>query len=142
MNKTAESTTAAPMKAANEALKSGFEKMTSAGTAMSQNNKANLEAIMESSKITLKSFQEAAAISTAYTKTATEKATAAMKSLTAAKSIQEAVEVQADYTRGALDAYIGEFNKVTDVFLTALKASAKPISERASASYSAMQTSK
>jgi hypothetical protein len=50
--------------------------------------------------------------------------------------------VQADFTRGALDAYIGEFNKITDVFLTAMKASAKPISERASASWAAVQSHK
>lgn len=142
MSKKIEETITAPMAAASETVKAGFEKVSAAGQVATEHGKANVEALMESSKIALKSFEEAAAITTTYAKTAAENATAAFKELSSAKSIQEAVEVQASFTRGALDAYIADFNKVTDVFLTAMKASAKPISERASASYAAMQAVK
>jgi hypothetical protein len=142
MTKTVEEMTAAPMAAANDALKSGFEKVKSVSSVMSEHNKANLEAIMESSKITFKSLEDATAISTGYIKSASEKAGVAFKAFSASKSIQEAVEVQADYTRGALDSYFAEFNKVADVFLGAMKAASKPISERASASFSALQAAK
>ena len=142
MTKTTEEKPLASMAATTEALKGTYAKMQAAGTVMSDANKANMEAIMESSKITFASFKAASAIATAYTKDATTKATVAFKALTGSKSIQEAVEVQADYTRGALDSYFVEFNKVADVFLGAMKAASKPISDRASASFSAMQAAK
>jgi hypothetical protein len=142
MIKTVEDMTAAPMAAANDAMKSGFEKMKTTSSILSEHNKANMEAMAESSKITMKSFEDAGAISAAYMKTAAETATAAFKALSGSKSIHEAVEVQADYVRGALDSYFADFNKVADVFLGAMKASSKPISERASATMSAMQAAK
>jgi hypothetical protein len=138
MTKTTEDMTAAP----KAAFKSGFEKLQTSSTAMAEHSKANLEAIMEATKINMKSLEDAGSIATAHVKTASEKASAAIKTLASSKSIQEAVEVHADYTRVALDAYFADFNKIADVFLGAMKASAKPISERVSASYTAMQSVK
>jgi hypothetical protein len=138
MTKTVDDMTAAP----KAAMKTGFEKMQAANSTMAGHHKANLEAMMESAKITMKSMEDAGSISSAYVKTASEKASAAFKALSSSKSIHEAVEVQADYTRGALDAYFSEFNKIADVFLGAMKASSKPISERVSASYAALQSAK
>ena len=140
--KTVEEMTVAPIAATNDALKSGFEKMKTSSSVLADSNKANLEAMTASAKITYKSFEEASTISKAYMKSATEKATVAFKALTSSKSIQEAVEIQADYTRGALDSYFSEFNKIADVFLGAMKEASKPISDRASASYTAMQAAK
>lgn len=142
MTKTVEDMTAAPMAAANEAMKSGFEKMKATSAVLAEHNKANMEAIADSTKITLKSFEDAGAVSAAYMKSATEKATTAVKAMSNSKSIHEAVELQADYVRGALDSYFAEFNKVADVLLGAMKASSKPISERASATMSALQGAK
>ena len=142
MTKTVDETPSAATSATTEALKGSYAKMQAAGTMMSDANKANMEALMESSKITFKSFKDAGAITGAYAKDATAKATVAFKALTGSKSIQEAVEVHADYTRGALDSYFSEFNRVADVFLGAMKAASKPISDRASANWSAMQAAK
>jgi hypothetical protein len=142
MTQTFDEMVANPMAAANEAFKSGFEKLKTSSGMMGEHTKANMEAMMESSKITLKSFEDAGAIAAGYMKSATESAGAAFKSLSGAKSIQEVVEVQADYTRSALDSYFAEFNKVADVFLGAMKAASKPISDRASASFAAMQSVK
>jgi hypothetical protein len=128
--------------ATKTAFKSGFEKLSAAGTTMADHNKANLEAIMTATQINFKSLEEAGSIASAHVKTATEKTTGAMKTLSGSKSIQEAVEVQADFTRSALDAYIADFNKIADVFLGAMKASSRPISERVSASFTAMQSVK
>jgi hypothetical protein len=138
MTKTIDDVTAAPKAAFN----AGYEKLQATSAGLAEQSKANLEAIMESSKITMKSLEEAGSISSAYVKSAAEKATVAMKALSSSKSIHEAVEVQADYIRGALDSYFTEFNKVADVFLGAMKASSKPISERASATMSAFQSAK
>jgi hypothetical protein len=138
MTKTIDDVTAAPKAAFN----AGYEKLQATSAGLAEQSKANLEAIMESSKITMKSLEDAGSISSAYVKSAAEKATVAMKALSGSKSIHEAVEVQADYMRGALDAYTSEFNKIADLFLGAMKASSKPISERVTASLSAFQSAK
>jgi phasin family protein len=131
-----------PIGATNEALRSGFEKLKSSSAVMSEHNKANIEAMTESAKIAFKSFEEVTAITAAYIKTATEQVTAAAKTLSTAKSIQEVVEVQADYARNALDTYVADFNKVANVMFGAMKGGAKPISDRASASFAALQSAK
>jgi hypothetical protein len=138
MSKTVEDMAAAPAAAMN----SGYEKFQSMTASLAEHNKANLEALTDATKISFKSFEDAGSITSAYAKSATEKAVVAMKAFGGSKSIQEAVEVQADYTRGALDDYFAQFNKVADVFLGAMKASSKPISERVSATMSAMQAAK
>jgi hypothetical protein len=141
MTKTTEEMGAATQ-STQAAFKTGFEKLQTAGTTMTEHSKANLEAIMAAAKINMKSLEEAGTIATAHVKTASEKTSSAMKSLSGAKSLQEAVEVQADFTRNALDNYIADFNKIADVFLGAMKASSKPISERMSASFTALQSAK
>jgi hypothetical protein len=128
--------------ATQAAFKTGFEKLQASGATMAEHSKANLEAIMAAGKISMKSFEDAGTIATAAVKTASEKAAAAVKTLSSSKSLQEAVEVQADYTRASLDSFQADFNKITDVFLGAMKASAKPISERVSASFTALQAAK
>jgi hypothetical protein len=135
-------TTDTATEATKTAFKSGFEKFQTAGTSLAEHNKANLEAMMTVSKINFKSLEDAGSIASSHVKTASEKASAAIKTLTASKSIQEAVEAQADFTRDALDSYIADFNKIADVFLGAMKASSKPISERVSASFTALQAVK
>jgi hypothetical protein len=138
MTKTIDEMAAAP----SAAIKSGFEKLQTAGASLAELNKANLEALTEAAKINLKSLEDAGSITSAYAKSATETAMTAMKALSTSKSIQEAVEVQTDYVRGALDSYFSEFNKVADVFLGAMKASSKPISERVTASMAVFQSAK
>jgi phasin family protein len=147
MSKTTEDMTAAPQATApmadvNDAFKSGFEKIKASSGVMAEHSKANLEAIMTASKINMKSLEEAGAIATAHARTVSEKTSTAIKTLASAKSLQEAVEVQVDFTRSALDNYIADFSKIADVFLGAMKDSAKPISERMSASYTALQSAK
>jgi hypothetical protein len=134
--------TAQAAQAAQTAFKSGFEKLQTTGATLAEHGKANLEAVMTATKINMKSLEEAGSIATAHMKSAGEKTGAAMKTLSGAKSLQEVVEVQADFTRNALDSYIADFNKITDVFLGAMKESSKPISERLSASFTAMQSTK
>lgn len=124
------------------ALKSGYEKLQNAGTLMAEHNKANFEAMTEAAKITYKSIEEASAVSMAYAKTATETTMATMKALGTSKSIQEAVELHTDFTRTALDGYFAQLNKVADIYLNAMKASSKPISDRVSASMAAFQSAK
>lgn len=138
MSQTTEDMTAA----SKAALKSGYEKFQNAGALLGEHNKANLEALTEAAKITYKSVEDATGVTSAYVTAATQHAVTTVKALATSKSIQEVVELQTDYARSALDSYFAGFNKVADIYLTAAKASVKPISDRVSASMAAFQSAK
>lgn len=128
--------------ASTTAMKDGMDKFQAAMGDMGTHAKANLEAVMASSQTVGKGFEDVATLATAYSKSAFEKGTEAFKTLAAAKSLQEVVEVQADYAKSSMETFMAEFNKVNDVLLTAAKEAAKPLSDRTAALVQAMQAAK
>jgi phasin family protein len=124
------------------AMKDGYEKFQAALGEVSTHSKANLEAVMASSQTVGKGLEEVAGLTTAYAKAAYEKGAEAFKSLAAAKSLQEVVEVQADYAKTSTESFFAQFNKVNDVLLSAAKEAAKPLSDRTAALVEAMQAAK
>jgi phasin family protein len=138
MSETVEQVTAA----STAAFKEGYEKLQAAAAEMTSHSKANLDALIAAAQTSGKGLEEATSVSVAYAKAASEKAMETAKSLGAVKSLQEAVEIQADYAKSALETYFAEFNKVSDILLTATKEATKPISERTSAVVQAMQAAR
>jgi hypothetical protein len=125
-----------------EAFKAGYEKLQATFADLSGHNKATFEAFGESAKISAAGLKSASEISLAYSKAAAEAAAATAKTLGTAKSLHEVVEIQADYAKSAMASYFAEFTKVSDVLLGSMKDSVKPISERLSATMSAMQSAR
>ena len=110
-------------------LNEGVEKFTAFVADASKNSQANLEAMTTSAQILAKGTQEAATAGAAYAKSAFEAATEATKALTSAKSLQEVVEIQADYTKSSIANWMSEVNKVTELLSATYKDAAKPVSE-------------
>ena len=52
------------------------------------------------------------------------------KSLSAAKSVQEVVELQTSYAKTALEAYMAEMGRMTEIVSASVKDSMKPLNER------------
>lgn len=125
-----------------EAFQAGYEKLQTAFGDAYSHSKANVEALTSSAKIAAEGVKQASEISLAYVQASAAQATEVAKSLGSVKSLQEAVEIQADYTKNAVATYFAEFTKVSDVLLAATKESAKPISERASALWSSIQSAR
>ena len=113
-------------------LNDGMEKITASLGEASKASQANYEAFTTSAKILAEGTKEAATVTAAYTKTAFEAATTAAKTLTSAKSLQEIVEIQADYSKSAIANWMSEVNKITELLSATYKDAAKPVSERAS----------
>ncbi|MBL4544590.1 MAG: phasin family protein [Oceanicaulis sp.] len=57
-----------------------------------------------------------------------------------AKSVQELIEIQSDYTKSSMDALLAEMNKSSDLMSSLFKDSFKPINERFSAALELMQS--
>lgn len=128
--------------AGNKAFKDNFDKAMSAFGDFNSFGKENVEALVESFTKAGKSVEALNAEVMAYTKTQLEGGAAAAKKLAGARSLQELIELQTEYAKSSMDSYMGEVNKLTDLYSGAVKDAIKPINERVSAAVELMQASR
>jgi phasin family protein len=126
----------------NQAFKESVEKSLAALADMNSHSKRNLEAVVASVTAATKGAEALGAQVTAYSKKAAEDHIAATKTLTGAKSLQEAVEFQTAYAKSFLDSYLAEMNKWSDTVSGSVKESLRPINERVSAVVEQFQTAR
>ena len=129
MNDTIESMTAA----SNEALKEGFEKTLKSVTEATNFQKETVDALIESSTIAGKGIETINSNAAAYAKSVMEEGVTTSKKLATAKSVQDLFEIQSDYTKTAMDTYLAELNKSSDLISELFKESLKPLNARVSA---------
>lgn len=126
--------------ASNKALKDNVERTMAALGDFNTFSKENVEALVTSMTKAGKGYEQINAAVIAYTKSAVEDGVSAAKRIAGAKSVQEIIEVQSDFAKSSLDAYIGEMNKVTDLYASTMKDAFKPINERVSAAVELFQS--
>ena len=126
----------------NQAFKENIEKGLAALADINSYSKRNLEAVVASVTAATKGAETLGAQVTAFSKKAAEDHMAATKSLTSAKSLQEAVDLQTSYAKSFLDAYLAELNKWSDTVSGSVKESLRPINERVSAVVEQFQTAR
>ena len=134
----AESIQAAGAKAFREAA----DKSAAGLAELNAESKKNLEAIVASATAAQKGAETLSAASLAYGKKSWEDGVAAAQSLTAARSIQELLELQTAWAKTATEAYLAEVTKATDVLTASVKDSFKPINERVTASVEKFQAAR
>ena len=118
------------MKNGNEAMKSGFETMTKSFEKFSGFGKENVEAYMQASTAFAKVFERINGEIFNFSKQQVEDGVAAFKAVSGAKSAHEAWEVQSDFAKSALDAYVAQATKMNDLWMGAAKQAAEPFSSR------------
>jgi phasin family protein len=128
--------------ASNQAFKDGVEKSLAALAEANTHSKKNLEAVVASVTAATKGAEALGAQTFAYGKKAAEDQVAAAKSLAAAKSVQEAVELQTAWAKSALEAYIAQVSKASEIVSASIKDSVKPLNERASAAVEKFQAAR
>jgi phasin family protein len=126
----------------NQAFKESVEKSLAAFADINAHSKRNLEAVVASVTAATKGAEALGAQVTAYSKKAAEDHMAATKTLTGAKSLQEAVEFQTAYAKSFLDGYLAEMNRWSDTVSGSVKESLRPINERVSAVVEQFQTAR
>jgi phasin family protein len=124
-----------------EAVRENFDRGIAAMSEASAFGKENIEAWMASAAAAQKGFETISARSVAFSKQALENHVEATKSLMTSKSVQEFVEKQNDYARGAFDAYVAELTSFSDLFSGVTREALKPINERVNAVGQLIQTS-
>ena len=126
----------------NQAFKENIEKSLAAFADINSYSKRNLEAVVASVTAATKGAEALGAQVTAYSKKTAEDHMAATKTLTSAKSLQEAVELQTTYAKSFLDSYLAELNRWSDTVSGSVRESMRPINERVSAVVEQFQTAR
>lgn len=121
------------IKGGNKAMKDGMENWTKAYERFAGFGKENVEAYMQSATAFAKAFERINSEVFAFQRQQVEDGIAAFKAVTTAKSVQEAFEVQSDYAKSALDAYVAQATKINDLWMDAAKQAFEPMTERFSA---------
>lgn len=116
-----------------EAMRENFDRSMAAMTEMTSFGRENMEAFMASAAAAQKGFETLSARAVAFSKSAMENHVAATKALMGSRSVQELVEKQSTYAKGAFDAYVSELNSVADLMSGLTKDAMKPLNERMSA---------
>lgn len=119
--------------AGNQAFKDNVEKSLTALNELNTQSKKNLEAVVASVTAATKAAETIGAETIAFSKQALEDQVTAAKSLAGAKSVQEAVELQTAWAKSAVEAYLAQFGKVSEVFAASVKETMKPLNERVAA---------
>ena len=68
-----------------------------------------------------------------YARKSIEESMAATKAIMAAKSVDEAIQLQSEFSKSAFETYVDELAKFGDMALAAAKGAAEPLQARVSA---------
>lgn len=129
-NKAAQEAVQQAMKDGNEVMKNGMENWTKAYERFAGFGKENVEAYMQSATAFAKAFERINSEVFSFSKQQVEDGVAAFKAVSGAKSLHEAWEVQSDFAKSALDAYVAQATKINDLVMDAAKQAAEPMTAR------------
>lgn len=128
--------------ATNTAFKDNVEKSLAALNEANAVSKRNLEAVIASVAAATKGAEELGAQAIAFSKSAFENQVTAAKSFSTAKSVQEVVELQTAFAKSAMEAYMAEVGKMSEIVSSSAKESLKPLNERVTAVVEKVQSAR
>jgi len=121
-------------------MREGMDRSVAAMAEVGAFTKENVEALVASATATTKGFEALSARAVAFSKTAMENHMIAAKAIMSSKSVQEAMERQAEYARASFDTYVSEMNQMAEILSGVTREAAKPLTERATAVSHLMQS--
>lgn len=113
-----------------DAFKDGYEKFSKGVNDFADFQKGAFEAAMISASALAKGVEKVTAENTAFGKAALEDGVAAAKTAATSKSIQEAIDANAEFVRASVEKNLGQFNKVTDLWMDTAKQAVEPLTAR------------
>jgi phasin family protein len=101
----------------NEAFTAAVSKSMSAFSEISGKSKQGMEAVTASGSVAAKTAGALNKRAVAYSKKAAEDAMAAAKAIAAAKSPQQAIELQTNFAQAAFSTYVAEFSAISGLLV-------------------------
>ena len=112
-----------------------FGEMTAFGT-------ETVEAVVASATAATKGAEEINEHAVSFAKDSFEKSAEMAKAAMTAKSVQEVLEIQTNFTKTFFDAYIAQANKIADVMTQTTSQASEPINGRFNAFVEAVQSAR
>ncbi len=125
-----------------KAFKESVEKSLSTLNELNAHSKHNIEALVASATATAKGAESLGAHVLAYSKSAVEHQVETAKALSAARSVQEVIELQTAFAKSSLETYITEMNRASEIFSATIKGAFRPLNERATAVVETLQAAR
>jgi len=128
--------------AGSQSFKDAVEKSLTAINELNAQSKHNLEAVVASATAATKGAETLGSQVIAFSKKALEDNVAAARSLSSARSVQEAVELQTAWAKSALETYLAEVNKASETVSASVKETLTPINSRVTAAVEKFQAAR
>ena len=128
--------------ASNQSFKDAVEKSLTALNELNAQSKHNLEAVVASATAATKGAEALGSQAIAFSKKALEDNIAAARSLSGARSVQEAVELQTSWAKSALETYLSEVNKASETVAASVKETLTPLNARVTAAVEKFQAAR
>jgi len=119
-----------------------FEKAAESFGEMTAFSQDTLEAIVASATAATKGAEEINGQAVSFAKDSFEKGAEMTKAAMTAKSVQEVIEIQTDFTKTIFDAYMAQANKIADVMTQTTAQASEPINGRFNAFVEAVQSAR
>ena len=113
-----------------DAFQDGFEKMTQGVSEFAKFQQQSFEAIMESAGAFAKGVERAATEHTAFVKEFYEEGVEVAQKASSSKSVQEALELQNEFARTAIEMNLGQATKVSEHWAGVAKETTDPLTKR------------
>jgi len=128
--------------ASSQSFKDAVEKSLTTFNELNAQSKHNLEALVASATAATKGAETLGSQVIAFSKKALEDNVAAARSLSSARSVQEAVELQTAWAKSALETYLAEVNKASETVSASVKETLTPINSRVTAAVEKFQAAR
>lgn len=125
--------------ASGDAARKSFERSVALMGEMGEFNKANMAAMAESAQVAGKAIENMSTRAASYAKTSMEQVMEVGRSVSTAKSVKEAMEIQADFAKSAFDRYLEELNAWTGLMASSMKDCMEPLNSQAGEFVAMMQ---
>ncbi len=99
----------------------------------------NVEAVVASSQAAAKAIESLNTEALSFAKTSFEGSMAAAKAMAAAKSLQEIVDLQNTFSKSAIDGFVAQSTKLSEMFTQLSKEAMQPLSTRMTATVEKMR---
>lgn len=115
----------------NDAMRKNMDRFMSMAGNMSELSREGFQACAESARATAKGAQEVNSKTIAYMQDAMSQSVEATKTVAGAKSMQEAVELQANFAKSALDAYMTQMSSMASLMANTMREATQPLNTHA-----------
>lgn len=110
-----------------ETLKEGYEKIAESMGAVAEFQKGSVEAVMASAGAFAKGMEKLASEHTTFAKVAMEEGLENAKAASAASNVQDAIDMNREFMRKAIETNLGQVSKVTDIVVETAKETVEPL---------------